>query len=288
MFQIVFGEGQKTHVVKVVFRKVSFQNSKTERISIPIEFETKDNSHKRINPNNKLFNILFLDYPSGQTLYMCKITELSLLPIMNDPTDYFKSSNYFLKGSFEMFDRLQSLQKRIGQDLYIASVGYIDTRTSTFSDFQIGITGKCKKDESPKDAAEREVFEEFGIDIDLTNTPDWSDTATSDRRNNVHHYLVRASTCKQYLRSTNAAKNHESRSAKKDDKSNRTCVFIYGTATEILNCMFKSVLSKQHNHDHIHYLAAARLDKCLKVLQQTGTIVDHQKYKRRTIKFDKL
>lgn len=143
---------------------------------------------------------------------------------------------------------LEGIEKT-NPDSYIVCIGYKD------GDYQLGLTGSCKKAEYPETAVARETLEEVDIEsksFEFVTTQMFYSSKKPYVRNS-HVFKVNASTCKQ----SSSQRNDSYKIGQDNRKEKITCV-VYGTKEEIKTIILNSRLANK-NVEKIGYYVALHI-----------------------------
>ena len=151
---------------------------------------------------------------------------------------------------------------------YILCVGYT-------KDFQVAITGTCKKEEQADIAVKREIFEEIDMESDKFELFAKHQFKRNSKVINSYVYKVKASDCIQSTKNryTNTEIN-------KDDCTNKITIVLYGTLDEISRIMCLSRLD-QVNNEKIGFYIAIKISEAISICKQISIL--RQKYHWKTI-----
>jgi hypothetical protein len=166
----------------------------------------------------------------------------------------FKLSKYLI--GYPMYNIIEKLYKMF-PNYSLLCVGYND---NCGGDFQIGITGKIKTNESSYDAVKREIKEELGLICDL------ADSVEIDK--NI--FIINSSKIISNLISVYP--NTEK------DTTQKICGLIIGTHEELINLMsFPSYRNFSDDQQNINHVMIVSLYSCLKMInliKKSGNIFD--------------
>ena len=176
---------------------------------------------------------------------------------LND-TIYQKTESSYISLCYYagLIDCLENINNNF-HNMYLLCVGYKE------KDFQIALTGSCKKEESIENAANRETFEE--VDVQSNSYELFTQRQFKQHSKIINSYVfrVKACNCIQSIQT----RNDSQKIFKCDDTTKKITVVIYGTFEEITKIMCNSRLHV-NNTEKIGFYSAIKISEAISICQQ--------------------
>lgn len=161
----------------------------------------------------------------------------------------------YYTGLCECLESIESIEGNA--DKYILCIGY------TAKDFQIAITGTCKREELIDNAAKRETFEE--ADVESHNFELFSKQKFKRNRKIINSYVykLQANDCMQSTR----VRYDSGKISSNDDYTKKITIVLYGSLEEITRIMSSSRLAN-NNSEKIGFYAAIKISEAITICKQ--------------------
>jgi|LakMenEpi03Aug12_release.lakeMendotaPanAssembly.Ray.scaffolds.fasta_scaffold688136_1 hypothetical protein len=153
-------------------------------------------------------------------------------------------------------------EKVISPDEYI--IGPIHTSWDHVPDFQIGLTGTCKQDETPDMSVAREMGEEVGLKVekDFHYFHSFTNIVTKGT------FVIYETKLQNCIKLTNDEEDLNL-SLKNDVRKNKVGCFIHGNEKEIRNYLDSEKINRYYSNDKIVGIAACRMQDAMKFVKSS-------------------
>jgi hypothetical protein len=139
---------------------------------------------------------------------------------------------------------------------YMLCIGYKD------KDFQIALTGSCRKKEDIIDAVKRETFEEVDIESEQFKLFTKCQCKKNNKMIDSYIYKVAAHHCQQSKK-----ERCDENNSKDDDRTKKITVVIYGSLEEISKIICRSRLD-ENNTENIGFYVAIKISEAITICRQ--------------------